>query len=40
MHAFKMKSITAMAINFLFAAFTNPPNPLITPYPKLPAQQI
>ena len=39
-HVLKMKTITAMAINFLVAAFTNPPNPRITPYPKLPAQQI
>ena len=34
-----METITAMAINFLVAAFTNPPHPLITPHPKLPAQQ-
>ena len=34
-----MKTITAMAINFLVAAFTNPPNPLITPHAELAAQQ-
>ena len=37
-HAFKMKTITAMAINFLVAAFTHPPNSLITPHAELAAQ--